>query len=107
MKTTLELCLLILASTVASPAAFAPLRLGAARQLFIDDHVIESLDGLQRVFHRPERYSGNPVLTGSEPWEKWVIELNGRSVVYDTERRELRMYYGANLPDPSAPTGTR
>ena len=106
MKTILAL-LIVLASTLASPAALAPLRLGAARQLFIDDHLIESLDGLQRIFHRPERYSGNPVLTGSEPWEKWVIELNGRSVVYDAERRELRMYYGANLPDPSAPTATR
>ena len=44
-------------------------------------------------------YAGSP--------ENLALRLNGRSVVYDTERRELHMYYGANLPDPSAPTATR
>ena len=46
---------------------------------------------------------GNPILTGTEPWEKWLIELNGRSVVYDEQRSEFRMYYGANLRIPTLP----
>ena len=107
MRSFVGLCTLVVTSAVWLHPAAAPVRLGAAAQLLVDDHVIESLDGFGRVFHQPERYSGNPILTGSEPWEKWLIELNGRSVVYDEQRSEFRMYYGANLPDAGAPTRTR
>jgi len=39
--------------------AVVPIDVG--RQLFVDDFLIESNE-LKRVFHRPEKYSGNPVL---------------------------------------------
>lgn len=39
--------------------AVVPIDVG--RQLFVDDFLIESSE-LKRVFHRPEKYSGNPVL---------------------------------------------
>ena len=38
------------------------------RQLFIDDFLIEETD-MQRVFHMPEKYEGNPVLQPETPLE--------------------------------------
>jgi hypothetical protein len=80
-----------------------PLEVGQTRQLFIDDHVIESRSGLDRIMHTPQRHPSNPVLIGERPWEKWVVEVDGRPMVYDDQTRELRMYYVAPLHDPSAP----
>jgi hypothetical protein len=97
----------LLAAALATTPAPGPLRVDATRQLFLDDHAVAAVEGLERVFHRPERHPANPILTGTEPWERWLIELNGRSAVYDEERRETRLYYGANLPDAAAATQTR
>jgi len=107
MRILLKLLALAVTSALAFTASLAPIRLGDAAQLFVDDYATQQLEGLRRVFHRPERYSGNPILTGTNPWEKWMLELNGRSIVYDDEVRQFRMYYGANLPDAAAPEGTR
>ncbi|MGH7577979.1 MAG: hypothetical protein ACREM1_23015 [Longimicrobiales bacterium] len=68
-----------------------------AARLFIDDAEIEAMQGLQRVFHHPRRHAGNPLLTGTEPWEKWTVEVNGRSVLYDEESREFKMWYVSPL----------
>lgn len=84
-----------------------PIEVGSQRQIFVDDHLISSMHGLTRVFHSPERHRSNPLIVGDRPWEKWVIEVNGRSVVYDEEAREFRMYYVAPQIDPSAPYGER
>ena len=107
MRMLLKLCTLLVTSALTFPIASHSLRIGTKRQLFVDDHLIESVAGLQRIFHKPERYAGNPILTGTEPWEKWMIELNGRPIVYDDVNRQFRMYYGAHLPEPAAPEGTR
>ena len=32
------------------------------KQLFIDDHVIESLDGVSKKLNQPTKYAANPVL---------------------------------------------
>jgi len=88
-------------------SAAEPIPVGRARQLFLDDFVVQSLQNMSRVVHHPKRYPGNPVLTGTEGWEKWLLEVNGRPVLYDEETQQFRMYYGANLDDPTAPSGTR
>jgi hypothetical protein len=38
------------------------------RQLFVDDFLIEKTD-LRRTYHRPQLYSGNPVIKADRPWE--------------------------------------
>lgn len=47
-----------------------PVDLG--RQLFVDDFLVESMDGLKRIYPHPEKYSGNPVLKPDT-----VLEMNG------------------------------
>jgi len=49
--------------------AHVPIDVG--RQLFVDDFLVET-SSLKRVFHRPEKYAGNPVLKPETP-----LELNG------------------------------
>ncbi len=83
----------------------APVQIGNTRQLFLDDFVIGSMENLTRVLHHPQRYSGNPILTGTQSWEKWVIGVNGRSVLYDQESQEFRMWYGGYLIDEAYPRG--
>lgn len=83
------------------------LPIGRSKQLLIDDYVIASTENLTRVMHRPRRHPNNPILTGTEPWERWMIEVDGRPVIYDEEAGEFKMYYVAPLSDPAAPTGTR
>ena len=95
------------ASAAWSASNAAPIRVGPRRQLFIDDSIVGSIESLTRVLHRPQKHPGNPVLTGTEPWEKWAIAINGRAVLYDEETREFRMWYIAALRDPAAAAGTR
>jgi hypothetical protein len=65
------------------------------------------MEKLKRVLHQPERYEGNPILEGTQPWEKWKVSLNGRSVLYDDEDRQFKMWYSSTLRDAQAPGGLR
>ncbi len=98
-------CLLLLSVAVACPAAGG--KDGAARHLFVDDFFIESMAGLTRATHQPQRHPGNPILTGSSPWEHWSVEVNGRPVLYDEERRKFRMWYGSPRVQDNAPQKIR
>lgn len=80
---------------------------GMGRRVLVDATVVQSSTNLARVLHHPEPHPSNPIFTGSKPWEKWLLEVNGRSVFYDDRLREFRMYYGANLEDRTASLGTR
>ncbi len=79
----------------------------AGKHLFVDNLVIESTEHVRRVFHTPERHPRNPVLTGSEPWEHWSVEVDGRPVLYDDQRKRFRMWYGSNLVEKTAPQRIR
>ena len=50
---------------LSAPPAVIPIDVG--RQLLVDDFLIAQTT-LQRVFHRPEYFSENPVLTPDMPW---------------------------------------
>ena len=66
--------------------------IGGEGQLFLDDHVIEELDGLERVMQRPTRL-GRPVLEGTEPWERGVAAIIGNSLQYDEEEGLFKAWY--------------
>ena len=104
-------CVAGLISLLSANATYASgsdsLSVGKNKQLFIDDFVVDSRESLLRVIHHPERYPQNPILTGTQPWEKWLLEVNGRPVLYDEDAKQFRMYYGANLDDANAANGTR
>jgi len=78
---------------LAAPPKVIPIDVG--RQLFVDDFLIDQTT-LKRSFHRPEYFSGNPVLKPENPWE-----LGGRAytmpfsdgVWYDPQDRLFKMWY--------------
>ncbi|MGH8018454.1 MAG: hypothetical protein ACREIA_09220 [Opitutaceae bacterium] len=86
------------AGGAASVASYG-LAIGGQRQLFLDDWVVDSLEDLARVVHPPQRYEGNPVLRGTESWEKWTVDVNGHTTFYDEEARQFRMWYVSALID--------
>ena len=67
---------------------------GSRHQLFIEDELIESLDGLGRVVNQPVRCHDNPVLTYEKPWEGNCVITWG-SVLYDDEEKLFRVWYEA------------
>ncbi len=82
-----------------------PLQTGERKQLFIDNYMIDSMENLSKVLPHPERHAGNPVLIGDKPWERWIVEVDGRPVLYDDETQEFKMYYVSPLTDTAAPSG--
>src|SRR5262249_17393742 len=90
-----------------APSPNAVLRIGHVKQLFLDDFVVGSVDGLSRKLHEPTRHPRNPLIVGDQPWERWVIGVNGRPVMYDDESHEFKMWYGSYLPEAASPTGIR
>ncbi len=83
--------------------AEGPKDVGTTKQLFIDDRVVDSLDGVERQFHRPARQADNPVLQADRPWEVGGNGIYGfgGTVFYDEEDRLFKMWYrtsGQDLP---------
>ena len=66
---------------------------GTTKQLFLDDHVIDCMDGLQKVLHQAERHPANPILVTGHPWEGRAAEAP--IVFWDDELELFRMYYWA------------
>ncbi len=69
-------------------------QVGPAKQLFIDDYVIDRMNGARRVLNQPNRYAGKPIVTAEFPWE-------GRAVVapvvlWDDQQKHYHMYYWAH-----------
>lgn len=50
-----------------------PLDIGSRRQLFLDDHLIDRMDGLTRSMHQPVKRG--PVLKAEHPWEGVYIAV--------------------------------
>ena len=81
------------------------LEIGHRKQLFIDDYVVSSTRGINRVLHPLQRYSGNPVIVGDAPGERWSVSPNGRAVLFDEETNEFKMWYMTSQVDPKAHAG--
>lgn len=77
--------------------AVVPIDVG--RQLFVDDFLVESTS-LQRVFHMPEKFAGNPVLRPeteleSPPGRNAAAVPKSGGVWWDFEERVFKMWYEA------------
>ncbi len=66
--------------------------IGTERQLFLDDHVVESTDGLGRVQQQPDKLD-LPVIVGDKPWEQSKTAINGNSLHYDAEEECYKAWY--------------
>jgi len=87
----------ILAIAAASSSAVDPIDIGSRRELFVDQHLIERLDGVRLELHRPTRRE--VIFRSDAPWEG-----NGsayQSVFQDGDR--FRIYYrGGHHPNSKA-----
>jgi hypothetical protein len=71
-----------------------PIRLGPGPHLFLDQHLIEKSQNMQRRVNRPQRdpHIPNPLITGKED------ECNGPylTVIRDPQRGRFRIWYNTN-----------
>ncbi|MFZ2654431.1 MAG: hypothetical protein WAX69_05905 [Victivallales bacterium] len=80
------------------PPAVIPIDIG--RQLLVDDFLVETVSGLNRVFHMPEKYSGNPVLKPeteleiNAPNNAAALPLSG-GIWWDPAEKVFKMWYEA------------
>ncbi|MBN2292617.1 MAG: hypothetical protein JXM70_09340 [Pirellulales bacterium] len=71
-------------------------KVGTVKQLFLDDYVIDKMDGLEKVLQQPRRHSNNPIVRNEHPWEG--RGLQAPLVFWDADLNLFRMYYWAQLP---------
>ena len=69
------------------------LEVGTRKQLFLDDHIIESLTpGIFAVLNRPLKYSGNPLIRMDRCWEADMSFTEHSNVLYDREEGLFKMW---------------
>ena len=83
------------------PAPPRPLLLGPEKHLLIDDWSLAETHNIRRTFHRPAKYSGNPLIVCDKPWEATAVYLSSGAVRDPSGR--YRLWY--NAADPASPTG--
>ena len=69
-----------------------PIALAGNRQLFIDDLIIEEMNGVTRTLNQPTKYQGNPVLWPTKPWEGRRLDLYA-SPLYDAAEGLFKVWY--------------
>lgn len=74
------------------------------KQLFVDDYILDRMEGLNRVMHQPEKHPGNPILRAEKAWEKPIVCLYG-TVLRDESSGQFRMWYQSASADSRAPGG--
>ena len=81
-------------------------RISSAVQLFVDDHVVDTADGLHRTVHQWQKHPQNPVLRPDKPWEFGGNYINTHgSVIYDQEKKLFKSWYWTlNDEDSVIPT---
>ncbi len=95
--------LLVLSSWTAGAP---PITVGAARQLFLDDHLIASQENVSRQIHPARKHPANPVLEPTEPWERDTAILYG-SVIQDGDKQRMWYYAGGNVGYAESADGLR
>ncbi|MCA9098673.1 MAG: hypothetical protein KDA36_09810, partial [Planctomycetaceae bacterium] len=81
------------------PAPPPVIDLTNAKQLFVDDWLIENSTGLSRTFHTAVKHASNPLLKPERPWEIPAVLLSG-TVIYDPARTadRFRIWYLCYTP---------
>lgn len=68
-----------------------PIQIGARHELFIDDYLVERIDGLTRTLHQPTDIADNPVIAPNNPWEHRRIPFG--SVCYVPDEEMFKCWY--------------
>jgi len=83
-----------------------PTRITSAVQLFVDDYLIDTAEGMRRTVHPWRKHASNPVLRADQPWEFGgdYISTYG-SVIHDPEENIFKAWYWTlNDEDSAIPT---
>lgn len=76
-----------------------PIRVGERRELFLDDHLIEQMDGLKRRVTPARKNPAGPVIVPQSPLEPMGYCFG--SVLYDADERQYKAWLmGCRLRDP-------
>jgi len=67
----------------------------AVKFLFIDDHHIQKMKGVRRVFHQPVKHQG-PVVFPEQPWEQLRLHLWSAPVWSETKSVWRMWYFGSD-----------
>ena len=83
-----------------------PTKITSAVQLFIDDYVVDTTEGVRRNVHQWQKHAENPVLRPDKPWEYGGNYLNAYgSVIYDESERIFKAWYWTmKAEDSKVPT---
>lgn len=72
-----------------------PLKIDSRRQLFVDDYLVASTEGLKREWHQPVKHPGNPIMSGEFPWEgHCIIPL---AIHHEPGTGMFRMWYSCRV----------
>ena len=66
--------------------------IGLAKQLFVDDYVIEHVANVSRVLNPVEKHPDNPLLTAESAWEE-ATSMSVATALYDESEKRFRMWY--------------
>ncbi len=77
----------------------AILRIGNAKQLFLDEYLLESLKDTSFVLNAPAKAPNNPVIRRDRPWEGNYLHY--AAVLFDEDQQKFRMWYTSNTYTPN------
>ena len=67
---------------------------GVNLQTFIDNYLVDSVQGIRREVHEPVRHPANPLLVADQPWETMLyFTMNTWNVLYNEERDVFQCWY--------------
>ena len=75
------------------------IKINTGRQLFVDDYLIAQTN-LQRLNHKPDYFTNNPIVKPDKPWElnaegdPYAAPFSG-GVWYDEAEKKFKMWYSA------------
>src|SRR2546430_1429730 len=69
----------------------APVNIGSKTQLFVDQLLVRSSDGISYQVHAGNKHPANPLLKADQPWEGWRLGFYG-NVLYDDALKKFRMW---------------
>jgi hypothetical protein len=74
----------------------ASLELDATKRLFLDDHIVASMDGVTRTIHQAEKHPANPLIWPEEEWEGVYAIVFG-SILRENDVWKMWYYGGARV----------
>ena len=83
--------------TFRRPKPTPPIPLTAARQLLVDDWVIDTARRVRRTLHPIRKHPDNPLVVPEHPWEGSAV-LGGGGIFRDERTGTFRMFYKAYCP---------